>query len=1072
MAGERNGNSEQHSITKGPFSIPVGTAGVDLREGAASRSPVALRELLNGMFLHDRAIAKRNGHIAAPMISYDDYPQVDVEEVRPWLYGWGDMTYQGFPAAPVKPPYMPRQTRGGGISVLGDSLVGWTGDRFLVRRDDSERWLDSRGIPAYLPTSVEDRWDLGTSHGEYTDAAVSPTNIAIVYKRSGRLYASVRHRGTGAWILRDLEISASAGSPSVGNGTVVYSNGYFVALWTDGTNLFRSYANDFNPETWVQGTAVANCSGQFDVDVISDSDFIVGWRDGSQIKIGYWHGFSQTSVPASSGTVLTTGGATPNGQVAICKGRDGYIGVAWGHAAGANCGVFTEAGAMLINTVSLSATVPDRLAVAGHWNYDSSSRPQFTAFAEVAPGSVTQVQSRQFTPIGAPVNFPVRYHCYLATRAFRVGDNVMVGLQLSPRAPSSGSVQDFIYLLTQPSTGARASTIGAWCRGETAGVTPATSSHLMGVRPEPGQRYGALDSPSTAKWITTATRTRFFPGLLVDYQPTIISLDFLPPLRAAQFGAALYCAGSVVQAFDGYQCLEAGLLEYPEVTGVTSKNSTGSLTPGAVRSYRVYAVRRNASGEISMSPAESFTAPAVGGGNNTNTVTFTSNMSASGTDVYFEIYGTDTSLSSGSAYYLVASNIPNTASNTISFDDGTPDSTLRNLPTDPRAAQVGAASELLEFALPGCTTLTASGDRLFFSGGSLVPGRVAFTKLREDGEQAGWDQGAGFVDLDATGHEITSLCPFNSSMMAFQRDAIYAVTGDGPDNFGSGSFRPQLVIPGTGALNHQGTGLCEAGLVFWSDSGPRLLTHGFGIEDISQEVEPLARELGSMVTGCVVNGQSREVRWYTSDGRALMWDYSMRGPLGNRWAVWFPLRAAGAVYYPKSRGAVIVQPDGMVLVEDTSAETDGGNHYEFAFWTGDLRPTELLQGDNRFKWLSLTGEYRGPHELGIWTYYDGAPNWDDFCTWDPTTHLSVVEWGSGTGTWDTDPTLWVDPSVQSPDGVYRFRRRLPRDKGALISFRFSDQGAPNNSFIVNEVAVELGMETGLTNTPPRTFGGT
>ena len=1068
MAGERNGNSEQRSITSAPVSVPVGQAGVDLREGAASRSPVALKELLNGVFVHDRALGKRNGHTAAPMISYDSYPQVDTEEVRPWLYGWGDLTYQGYNGAAVKPPYMPRQTQGKGVAVLDDSLVGWTGDRLLLNREGKEQWLDSRGIPAFLPTGTEDRWHLGTSMPEFADTAVSATNQVLVHERNSHFYVSVRDRETGAWILRDVELSTGG---SVITGSVVYSNGYFVAMWCNAAQLFYSWSRDTDPGVWSAAASWANCNGGFDMEVISDNDFLVAWRDGGSIKIAYWHGITQSNAPAAPGTVLATGANTPSGVVGVCYGRDATIGLVWGSAGGTFAGAYTNGGATMVNNISVDANNCQRATIAGHWNYDGASHPQFSVFADItALPTTTLTVGKQFNTIGTTSSLTSRPHSFVASRAFRVGDNVMVVLK---SIQGSATVQSLHYLLCQPVvTNGEQAVIGAWTRGESA-FGFELNLRVTGVRPEPGQSFGSPDYPSTPRWVFSVIRSNS-GFVLTEWQPTCISLDFLPPFRAAQFGRCLYFAGSAVQLFDGRQVHEAGFLEYPQVTQVASSATGGALTPGAVRQYRVYARHRNTQGEIAMSPALTFQAPAVGVGHNNNVITFTTIAATSRSDVTFDIYGTDTSLAVGSAFYLISSGVVANSftSNTVTYTDTYSDASLRVQPTDPHAVLVGSLAELEETAPPGCTLIAAAKERLWFAGGSLLRGRVAFSKLREGTEVAGWDDTAGYGDLDSSGREITSLAGFGDAMIIMQPDAIWAVPGDGPSNLGVGSFPgPQLIVPGTGSIIHEGTGLSEVGLLFWADSGPRLLTRGFSVEDISQEVEPLARELGLLVTGCVVNNQSREVRWYTSEGRALMWDYSMRGQYGNRWAVWFPLAAAGAIYYPRIRGAAIVQPDGMVLLEDPSADTDGGNHYEFAFTTGDLRPTELLQGDNRFKWLSVAGENKGDHILNVWTYYDGSPWWNDHFTWDPTGALAIQEWGGGTGTYPTDPTFWVDPSKQSPDGVYRFRRRLPRDKGALISFRFSDAGAPNDSFIINEIALELAAEQGLTNTPPRTFSG-
>lgn len=64
----------------------------------------------------------------------------------------------------------------------------------------------------------------------------------------------------------------------------------------------------------------------------------------------------------------------------------------------------------------------------------------------------------------------------------------------------------------------------------------------------------------------------------------------------------------------------------------------------------------------------------------------------------------------------------------------------------------------------------------------------------------------------------------------------------------------------------------------------------------------------------------------------------------------------------------------------------------------------------------------------------------------------------------------VDPgTVGDQDGVYRVRRRFARQRMASVSLEFSDRGAPGNSFVITEIALELGTKEGLTRLPNRTF---
>jgi hypothetical protein len=1100
MSLPRNLNTEQQAVTATPVGIPVGLAGLDLRDGAASRSPLSLRECTNARFVHDRSLAKRSGHDLLRMKTDDVYPQVDVEETRPWLYGWGDLSYQAYSSAAVKPPYFPEQVRGAGVALLDDQVVGYTGDRLLVRRPTSSEWTPSKGDLALMPTAVRrDRVypnQDATNLNSWYDTAVSTLHEVTLYVRQSganyQMYTAVRDRESGAILSEDTAIGPT--SANLSQGYVVYSDGYFVAIWCDGTDLRYSHATDAEPTVWANSLVwdtYSGGAGAFDVEVISDTEFLVAFRDGTAVRITYWRGRDQQSTPVTPGTALTTI-ANAGGILAVAVGRDRDIGLTYQVAAGTNrFEIHTASGTRRTYSAAYGSSAPRRMAIAAHWNYSAAGGTQFTAWQESTssaglPGNVARVNQHFYSSDKADNSSAVSalfsrvfYNAALCTRGFRVGDIAVVGMSYTREFPATPSFQNQNFFLGTDWQG-RQRVVASFLRGETVGYPDLFANALLrvgSVRPEPGQGYGSPETPTNTLWVTSMFR---WPpvGLLNVFSPQIrqciFYMDFLPQFRWAQYGRALYFPGAVVHEFDGRDCFEAGFLVYPEVQQVVSSAAGGALAAGDIRAYRIYACHANAGGEIARSPAVTFIAPAVGPGNNTNTVTFTPIQVTSkpANEIFFEIYATTGAAGPGATFYLLTRSVNNTFSSAVmTYVDTVGDATLQLQAADPHPAVPGLPGELLESAPPGCEIIVGGKSRLWFAGGELPPGRVAFSKLREETEQVGWSALVGLADLDSTGRPITSLACQSDVLVAFQSDAIYGLQGDGPSNLGSGFFPPaQLLAAGVGTYVHEGTVTSEPGTAFWTTAGPRLLTPGFQIQDVSQEVEPVARTM--VPTAAVAHPGLREIRWYTQEGTALMWDYSARGPAGNRWSLWYPLRCASAAYYPLIDGAVICQPDGAVLLENQEVYTDGGNHYEFAWRTGDIRPSELLQGRNRFIQFALTGEYRGPCTLGVHTYYDNARMWHDYFNWVPETYLGPG-WGTGTGTWGQDPpdnTTWIDPATQSPDGVFRFSRKIPRDKASTLSIRVSDQSAPNDSLVIDEVALLIAPETGIAQTPPRTFG--
>lgn len=1068
------------------LAIPValGSSGVDLRDGRALRVPTALRELNNAQFLSDAEIRKRNGHIGSRVISNSPMPTLDQEEVsaRRWLYGAGDWSPSNANQL-VSGDHVvwPAATQLRGVLTLGETVAAWTGDRLLVETP-GERWAGRSsfwsgttadlGIPLMAPTVTAEDIDTRTVSITASDGAAGLVYEVLAYNYSAKVIRlEIRDRTTGSYVRRDLFITGANNTSD--HLSVVYSAGYFVLIWNDTSNqLLFSAAAEADILTWSTPTQWA--SGQrFDMEVISDERFLVTWRDTNQLKIAYWRGNVRENAPAGSGTVLDTGAQTPNGAVACAVAPDGTIGVAWGSVGQSSVRLYTAGGSNFGTLNFITLDPPETVAITFAWQPDVAGGPRYIAFSQFLFGSDSVVQSAEGNKSGSGSNNSY-FGCRLSTRAFRVGDVPMVVMHTAVSTSTFQSTHVLMANRVGVSGNRRARPIGTWSRGGAPGVLGV--NRLCSVRPIPGQGYGII--PTTRYWHGSVLSLKLIPGEVSSLSPNVNRYDFLPPLRWAQFGRSTYIAGALVHAFDGDDVVEAGFIQYPEVTSVAPTNSGfATLAVGDIRAYRVYAVHRNVAGEVIRSPALTFTAPAITVGNDANIVTFTPIALTSRANVWFEVYATEGSgAGPGATFYLTSSssavfapkNTPLAAP--VTFTDIMSNSTLRTRPADTFVAPTGQDKEVINAALPNCTVIAGGRNRLYFAGGELPPGRIAHSKLRVPTLQAGWDDLAGYIDVATSG--ISSLAVTGDALLAFTPDEVLLVGGDGPNNLGKGSFQTAEVVAGAaGAEVHEGTAITEGGVVYWSAAGPRLISNSGGVVDISREVEPLTRTLTDTLTGVVVVPGNREVRWYTSTGTGLLWDHSPGQQ--PRWATWSGLPAAGAVRSATTGRGIVALNDlsGLVLFEDNDAGNDAGRHYEYSVWSGEIRPEGISQGNNEARRLAVIGDYRGPHTLHAWVYYDGCPMWRDNFTFNPSNQIAVQGWGSGTGTWNSDPTAWIDPATPSPDGVYRFRRRLLQQPCGTLSIRFSDGGANGDSVHLSEVAVEWAVGPGLTRTPPRTFSG-
>lgn len=1047
-----------------PLSVALGAGGLDLRQNQVAQAPDVLTEAVNLRYRNDKGLYKRNGHTGGPVLSGAEYVNLNLAETRTWLYGWGD--YES--TFPGNQFYLTQQRQLKGATSLAGNPVVWTGDR-LFSYSGNERWSGSspywlrlnslagipRGIPCYLPRVDVSRLDQGVYNPEAFDRSVGEKYSVVVTKGNGFLNATISDVSTGAVVTRNLDLLQSV-STSPKYVTAVYLNGRHVVVYSDSVSggIYLTSMTEDHPSVWTAPTLRAN-GQKFDVEVVSDSTVLVAWRDpaDSNIKATYFHGETPVGAPFAPATALVTSGAADAGCAVTVSPQTGEIALIWQEAAVTKARCFASNGVALAAAFNLTAgDAGTYLTVAPRYTFDGSGRSQFVAYYHVASG-VTKVKS--FTKSGVTSATHDKYWCWPASRAFRVGDEVFCWFLALPH---TNNTLQACYFLGAGVTQMRI--VGALARGS----ARLGDDHLPGVR----------GSGSAFLFVLPENARR--DGLASDIRPLIGDAEFLPRLSTGEFGRAVYFASALPQTFDGREVNEAGFLLYPEVTTVASANLVGGgLVPGDVRQYRVYAVHRNAGGEVVRSPALTYIAPAVGAGHNANNVTFTTVPATSRVDAWFEVYATT---NGGAVFYLTSPALAATApqntfsASTVTFADLTADIDLVKRPIDPFQPVLGQAGNLETSSLPGCSVMYSGRDRLWLAGGDVESGSVAFSKLRVELEGAGWSDQVGSAVIDHLGQAVTSIGEVGDSLVVFLRDRIWAVAG-GPDNNGLGGFAiPSLVQAGVGSINHAGTVQTPKGLAFWSDSGPRLLTNGYAVVDLSHRTYPLTTELSGYVTAAVSVPGQEEVRWYTTTGTAILWDHRAndRNATG-RWAVWTGLPAAGAVYFPATGYPVLALTDGRVLVEDTATFTDAGAHYEMSWSTPEMRPSELVQGHNRFRRFALRGEYRGPHTLGIWAYYDGSPMWTRYREWVTADNLYAEGWGSGSGTWNTDPTGWIEPpaagygSFRLLDGSYRLRDRLKRQPGATLKLRFSDLGAPNDTVLAEELAVELGAKPGLTRIP-------
>jgi hypothetical protein len=966
----------------------------------------------------------------------------------------------------------PTAYQGKGVMVLGDQTVAWTGDRLLVnpvnaqtsrwfgespfwRRDLSDLRPYPGGIPAYSPTArVTPLFD--EDGPSSSDSALGKKYRLFVSPFNGGVQATVISRETGAIVYRG---NIDSDESNVTACRAIYSDNRFVVFFLDGLgNLVKTSAYEATPHDWVLTSLVGVCDGDFDIAYINASFYLLAWRDGAAIKAAYYVGSSTYGAFMTPGDSLQLGG-TPSGAFGVTVDPSGIIGVVYAEAATTSVEALTADGSAFMDRDELDPETCVRCTIASRWvDITNGQDPVFVAYASI----VADEGVDHHVTVGKYQNGfvddndkRVYYDADIRTRAWRVGEETFCWLVSEPSGPD---VQDTYHLVGGAGQSVMA---GYLAPGE---AFAATGSHINSVLPDPlYSNYGAANSPTTSKWYCVLQHADEQTAPDNAAQVSLVDVDFLPELRWARMGNALYTAGAIVQTYDGHSFVEAGWTQFPGVySAISSNTAEGGMVPANNYYYRVYACWRNASGELFRSPAATSGPHIVEAGDDTLTVYFTAMPFTTKPleEVFFEIYRNDGE-TAGTTFRLVGRVQGNTfSSRGISFVDIYADVELVGRPIDPHNPAIGAPAELEEIAPPGCEGIIVSGSRLWLFGGAIPHGIVAFTKLKEYGEGVGWNDLVGTYIVDAANGKIVSLAHLNDALVILQGDRIFLVGGPGPDNLGNGSFSLPTPIPVNDGALYDVTITGDPGVIFWARGGPRLLTTGLQIVDIGAPVEPLASTLRP--TGVIAIPTKREYRWYTAEGRALLWDFTATQEAGwhGRWAVWTGLPAAGVARV--NDGAVLVGPNGDVLIEDSTATDDGGAHFALTFTTWEIRPGELASGNNVVHRIGLTGIAKGPHKLRVWVYYDGSRMWEEYIEWDASHDLALSPVSEVTA------LVQTFNSVGQP-GPYRFDKALRRRPMSTVRVRFSDGGSHTDTFEPHEASFEIGARTGLSRVPIRTF---
>lgn len=421
----------------------------------------------------------------------------------------------------------------------------------------------------------------------------------------------------------------------------------------------------------------------------------------------------------------------------------------------------------------------------------------------------------------------------------------------------------------------------------------------------------------------------------------------------------------------------------------------------------------------------------------------------------------------GAVYYLVSSRNPETAL----YATDEPFTEFRDTMSDEDIVgnEIHPASTsgyIPPMAAIPCEYVAAGRERLWIFGGQLPRGQVQSSTLAYTGQVPGFSDALS-IQIPAADGGITGVGFVGETTVLFRERGVWLVDSDGPDNFSRGNqwSTPRLAYGDTGTKFHESIVRCDAGLIYLSLTGFRLITPGGSVEGVGSNIDPLTPSFIPIAS--VVMPEKNQVRWYSHTGEAQVLDIQ-----NFNWSFWSGLECAGAARCGTS--AVLFRSEGAYWYETSGVWQDAGASIEMVIRTAWLHAGSL--GDfARVRRITWFGENLSPHTAKLRVYFNERETVDEEFTIEfASTGVVIPGSGWGGGTWGAE--TWGSPFAAEylDDNVWRWTYRLQRQKCSVVSFELTDQGADGPSFTATSFALEIGKRGGtdrVRNSGHNTNGG-
>lgn len=961
-----------------------------------------------------------------------------------------------------------RDILGGGQLESGDALARYRDELLLFDAGTAysystalAKWVSRGGVTPFSATAGV---VFGNAAGiENPDAAtVNGVTVYAWADSRGGVRATVQDEATGAAFLADTEVTATGRRPRC----VAIGDHLFV-VYLDGANVRAKYISSLDPSAF---------SGEFTlrVDGIATDD-----EQHLDVDAIVYGPSDVAMVVYTSAAGITTFYLLESGQVG--DGANGYPGPGVVVGADAEQALTVLVGDPVLSgrifllhagVTGLWCTALDYNLVAGApgvidadadiinvtacpWNAEWG-RIRVYYELEGATATENRVKTARLDDAGGLEN-ELEYlrSVGLASKAWLAEDGNAYVVTVF-----AGAVQSTYFVLQ-----------GAGDFGDTARVIGRLLSQNAG-----GLQAGQLPSineldESNVFW-AAPVKTRFVSEANVTYSriglaKSSIAFDDTNRFRGAQAAETFLLPGGQIGAYDGQSTVEAGFHVFPEGIAAPVEADDGVMAADGRYAFTwIYEWYDNRGQVHRSAPAVPVVVDVAAGADDVSlafdvpTLRVTEKR-APRADVRIVMFST---IKNGRVFYRTGheagsavdgiENDPEVDS--LPFKRTVADVTIQGNEFIYSQGTVGVASGELANIAPPAARFLAVGKRRVVLAGLEDPCALWYSKLMVAGRAVEFSD-ALQLRVTEDGGPITAVAFLDDKIIVFKRDAIYVVSGPGPDNTGrNGAFvGPDLLTTDVGCIEPRSIAETPVGICFQSARGIHHLSRGLELSAVGADVEDHRTRA---ITSALLVEDASEVRFLTddasADARALVFDYEE----GGSWATWRNHRGRGSVIWNDTYH--YLRTDGTVYVESEDVHTDNGVAVHMKFRTGWL-PGAGSQSWKRVRRLALLGDWLSAHRLRGRIYRDYRDFPEDTFIFDPAEIFDASAWGDGNfgdGNWGGDAAV--------ADRVYQMRHHLKNQKCEAISIEVEAIGSdPGRAFAISSLALEVALLGGVHRMP-------